>query len=479
MRRVRYDCEVLVVGSGPGGATTAAMLAEAGHDVLMVEEGGHHAQDSAPAYSLQEMDQKYRSGGLTPAFGRTKVTYVEGRCVGGGSEINAALAHPPMARTLQDWRRRFQIRDFGPDELAPFFADVERECSVSSMPGGLDPASMVIKDGADALGWSSAEVQRFWSYPAEGEGEGQRQSMTVTMVPRFLSAGGRLLQRSSVRRISFRRGEARRASGVTRDAEGRRQRLDIRFHKVFLCGGPTQSPLVLRRSGIKGPVGDGLRLHPMVRVAARFDRRVNDPAFGVPVQQVTHFKPDLTLGCSHAALPHLVMWLGGDVQDREAKLAAWDRIALFYVLVTGKGSGRVRSIPGFHEPFVSYPCDDADLASLGQGLYRLGQLLFQQGAVELFNPLPGRPSIERPVLLDQLRSDLPHGQLTVSTIHLFGTCPMGEDPARCVVDSWGKLSAVSNLWINDESILPDCTGVNPQSTLMAIARRNVAHWLGA
>ena len=99
--------------------------------------------------------------------------------------------------------------------------------------------------------------------------------------------------------------------------------------------------------------------------------------------------------------------------------------------------------------------------------------------MELFNPLPGRPSIERPDQLDQLRSDLPHGQLTVSTIHLFGTCPMGEDPARCVVDSWGKLSAVSNLWINDASILPDCTGVNPQSTLMAIARRNVAHWLGA
>ncbi len=477
MRRTRHDCQVLVIGSGPGGATTAALLAEAGHDVLMVEEGGHFGHDSAPAYSMAEMDQKYRNGGLTPAFGQTKVTYVEGRCVGGGSEINAALAHPPMARTLEDWRQRFQIADFGVDPLAAHFEAVERECFVSSQPGPLDPASMVIKDGADSLGWTSNEVQRFWRYPEDG-GKGLRQSMTVTLVPRFLAAGGRVMPGTSIRSLRFRGGRARSAVGVTRHADGRRERIRIRFDKVFVCGGPTQSPLVLRRSGIRGKVGDGLRLHPMVRVAARFDRVVNDPAAGVPVQQVVHFKPDLTLGCSHAALPHLVMWLGGEVEDRETKLEEWDKIALFYVLVTGRGQGKVRNIPGFDESFTSYPCGDDDLASIGDGLHKLGTLLFEAGAVELFNPLPGRPSITKPAELESLRTGLPHGQLTVSTIHLFGTCPMGE-AKDTVVDSWGKLRGADNVWINDASILPDCTGVNPQLTLMAIARRNVAHWLGA
>jgi len=478
MNRTQHDCQVLVIGSGPGGATTAALLAEAGRDVLIVEEGGHFGYDSAPAYSMAEMDQKYRNGGLTPAFGKTKVTYVEGRCVGGGSEINAALAHPIMPRTLEDWRDRFRIQDFGPEPLAPHFEAVERECHVASQPGPLDPASMVIKEGADALGWASSEVQRFWQYPDDGVGKGLRQSMTVTLVPRLLAAGGRLLSRTSIRKLRFRGGRARSAVGVTRHADGRRERIEIRFDKVFVCGGPTQSPLVLRRSGIRGIVGDGLRLHPMVRVAARFDREVNDPSAGVPVQQVVEFKPNLTLGCSHAALPHLVMWLGGDVEDREAKLEAWPKIALFYVLVTGKGVGKVRNIPGLDEAFTSYPCGDEDLASLGHGMHTLGTLLFQAGAVELFNPLPGRPSITRPDELEQLRTGLPHGQLTVSTIHLFGTCPMGED-TRCVVDSWGKLHRTENIWINDASILPDCTGVNPQLTLMAVARRNVAHLLGA
>jgi choline dehydrogenase-like flavoprotein len=476
MRGTRHDCEILVIGSGPGGATSAALLAEAGHDVLMVEEGGHFGHDSAPAYSMAEMDQKYRNGGLTPAFGQTKVTYVEGRCVGGGSEINAALAHPPMARTLEDWRERFAITDFGPEALQPYFDDVARECSVASQPGPLDPASMVIREGSQALGWASSEVQRFWQYP-EGGGKGLRQSMTVTLVPRLLAAGGRLMPRTSIRKLAMRGGQAREAIGTTRDAQGRRQRVRIRFDKVFVCGGPTQTPLVLRRSGLRGRIGDGLRLHPMVRVAARFDREVNDPSAGVPVEQVVHFKPDLTLGCSHAALPHLVMWLGGQVEDREAKLEDWRKIALFYVLVTGKGEGKVRNIPGFDESFTSYPCGDPDLASIGDGLHKLGTLLFEAGAVELFNPVPGRASVTRPDQLDSLRTGLPHGQLTVSAIHLFGTCPMGGDPSRAVVDSWGKLNDTDNIWVNDASILPDCTGVNPQLTLMALARRNVAHWL--
>ncbi len=477
MRGTRHDCEILVIGSGPGGATSAALLAEAGHDVLMVEEGGHFGHDSAPAYSMAEMDQKYRNGGLTPAFGQTKVTYVEGRCVGGGSEINAALAHPPMAQTLEDWRQRFQIADFGLDQLGPWFEDVERECSVASQPGPLDPASMVIREGSRSLGWASSEVQRFWQYP-DGDGKGLRQSMTVTLVPRLLAAGGRLMPRTSIKRLRLRGGRARSAEGVTRHPDGRSERIRIRFDKVFVCGGPTQTPLVLRRSGLRGPIGDNLGLHPMVRVAARFDRRVNDPAAGVPVEQVVHFKPGLTLGCSHAALPHLVMWLGGEVEDREAKLEEWEKIALFYVLVTGRGKGKVRNIPGFDESFTSYPCGDADLAALGDGMHKLGTLLFEAGAVELFNPLPGRPSITRRDELETLRTGLPHGQLTVSTIHLFGTCPMGEQ-AGCVTDSWGKLHGAGNVWVNDASILPDCTGVNPQLTLMAIARRNVAHWLGA
>ena len=125
------DCEVLVIGSGPGGATTALLLAQAGHDVLMVEEGAHYSIDSAPSYSIEEMDQKYRNGGLNSTFGKTNVTYLEGRCVGGGSEINAALYHRPKVSTLEGWAERYALQDFDLDALWTHFEWVEEQMSVS------------------------------------------------------------------------------------------------------------------------------------------------------------------------------------------------------------------------------------------------------------------------------------------------------------------------------------------------------------
>ncbi len=70
---------------------------------------------SAPSYSLEEMDQKYRNGGMTTAFGKTTITYIEARCVGGGSEINAGFSDRPWPDTLNGWRARYAIDDFGDD----------------------------------------------------------------------------------------------------------------------------------------------------------------------------------------------------------------------------------------------------------------------------------------------------------------------------------------------------------------------------
>jgi len=53
--------------------------------------------------------------------------------------------------------------------------------------------------------------------------------------------------------------------------------------------------------------------------------------------------------------------------------------------------------------------------------------------------------------------------------HLLGTSRMGEDPARSVVNGWGRAHEVKNLFIVDGSIFTTSGGVNPTSTIQALA----------
>lgn len=442
MRTVEAD--ILVIGSGPGGAMTAAILAEAGLDVLIVEEGPDLSVESTPSYSMAEMDQKWRAGGLTTTMGKTNVTYIEGRCVGGASEINAALYHPPHDETLDGWARDFDIREFSAEGLAPEFDWLEAQVGVNPRQEGEAPNSKLLEAGARALGWRTTEIKRFWTYP------GGRRSMSRTLIPRAVAAGARLRAETRVLKLHTR---GRRALYATaRDAAGP---LRIDFERVIVCCGAVQTPSLLRRSGIKKKVGDSLRLHPMVRIAARWDNPINDPSFGVPVRQVEEFKPALTLGCSHSSQAHIALWLDPDHPHKRQVMADWRNVAVFYAAVCGEGRGSVRSLPMLNEPLVRYELTDNDRRLMEQGVQRLEQLVRAAGAQEVYKP----------------------AELAVTTIHLFSSCPMGEH-SDCPVDSYGRLKALDNVMVNDASLLPTSPGVNPQATIMAIARRNARHWAG-
>ena len=474
----RIECEVLVIGSGPGGASTAAMLSEAGQDVLLVEEGRHLHVDSSPDHSLEQMEEKWRSGGLTAALGNPKVTYIEGRCVGGASESNAGLYHPPIPSVLMDWADQYQIDDFGPERLSPHLEAVVDAIGVSKRPNGFSPASDRLAEGADALGWRWTEIERFWRYSTDDQGRpvGQRRSMTETMIPRALKAGARLMSQVRVQRLQ-RRGRRAMFAVALHTVGDEVSAVRIDFERVVLCAGAIQTPLILRNSGWSGPIGNELTLNPMVRIVARFPETVNRPSFGVPVVQIEEFKPEMTLGCSYSALPHLAMWLEGSPKEVRKSLEDWERMAVFYVKVCGKGRGSVRQMPILGDALVRYKTHKDDFAAMSEGLSRLSAALFAAGAQEVHSPLPGAPPLTRASDSEGLRGILNPRNSSLSAIHLHSTVRMGEDTQRCGADSYGRLHGAENIWVNDSSLLPTSPGVNPQGTILAIARRNVLRWL--
>src|SRR5207249_3908501 len=75
--------DVVVVGSGAGGAVAARELAARGRDVALVEEGGFFTGKDFTGNPRAMIDLLYRSRGLTGALGRPTIPIPLGRCVGG------------------------------------------------------------------------------------------------------------------------------------------------------------------------------------------------------------------------------------------------------------------------------------------------------------------------------------------------------------------------------------------------------------
>ncbi|MFZ1101792.1 MAG: GMC family oxidoreductase [Hyphomicrobiaceae bacterium] len=472
------DSEIVVVGSGPGGAITACLLAEAGRQVLLVESGPFLTLEECPQFTRDEMERKYRNGGLTAALGRTKVAYVEANCVGGGSEINAGLYHRTPEEMLDAWRRDFQLEGAGLAEMVPHFEACERDVSISYLPGDAPPASLKLHDGAAIKGWKSLEVPRWFKYGSGGPGDngGEKQSMSRTFIPRALQAGCKLVPGMRARRLQRSRGrwvvEAERVL-----PDGRRTRHRLRCKTLFVACGAIQTPALLQASGIAPLAGRSLRMHPTVKVVARFPKAINSADMGVPVHQVKEFAPRLSFGCSISGVPYLSLAMldhpghGREVDD------GWPQMAIYYAMIAG-GSGSVRRVPGYRDPLVRFALGDKDMRDLADGTRKLSELLLAAGAEALYPTVDGATPLAGVDDLRKVADPLPQGRTSLMTIHLFSSCPMGEDRSRCVTDSFGRVHGHDGLYIADASLLCTAPGVNPQGSIMAFARRNALHFLG-
>jgi choline dehydrogenase-like flavoprotein len=472
-----HSRSIVVIGSGPGGAVAAATLAESGRDVLLVEEGPDLPLESAPHFSREEILQKYRNAGVNVTMGSAKVAWVEGRCVGGGSEVNRGLYHRIPGEALENWSREFRVQGLSADELDSHYDACEAIARVSRLPGQAPPSSLRLRDGAEALGWKWSEVPRLFAYSSTpGSGSpGVKQSMTTTFLPRFQAAGGQVMADTRVRRLSRAAGRWR-IRADTRGPEGRTRTIDISAADVFVACGAVQTPVLLRRSGLRRNIGDTLGFHPMIKVVARFPDDVNVPSELEPVHQVKEFDPRFSLGCSISKRPALALAL----VDRPELLPEvdrdWRRMAIYYAQSTG-GLAKVRPIPYFQDPLVLARNNEADRRDLAMGLRRLAECLFAAGAEAVYPGQPGVPLLRSAADIARLPAVLPAASGGITTMHLFSSCPMGEDPARCATDSFGRVRDADGLFIVDASVLCGPTIVNPQGTVMAVAHRNVLRYL--
>jgi choline dehydrogenase-like flavoprotein len=465
--------DVLVIGSGAGGAITAAALATGGRTVTVLEEGPWVDADAVPPFSLQEAVAKYRHRGPTVALGNPVIAYAEGRCVGGSTEVNSGLYHRLPHHLADEWRTAYGIDEFTPAQLDGYADRVESQLSVAKFPGAPPPSSAVLERGATKLGWRNVEFARVFSY--DSQGRGTKQTMSRTMLPRAVAAGATIVPDCRVLGL-IRRGD-RIVGARCRRAHpgGGVERLVVRADHVFVCGGAIQTPALLQRSGIWRNVGNGLKMHPTVKIAARFPHPIDHD--GVPMHRVTEFSPFVAIGGSASRKGYVALALSDTGAPFEDALADWENISVYYAAIRSEGSGRVAALRGLRSPLVTYSLTEGDLSRLARGLIHLGELLLAAGATELHPSVHGGTVVHR---LDEMGAwwdQVTRSQASVMTVHMTSSVRMGENRRRTGADSFGRVWGYTNLRVNDGSLIPDAPGVNPQAAIMAIATRNCDQFL--
>jgi choline dehydrogenase-like flavoprotein len=469
---VNRSTEVLVVGSGAGGATTAAVLAEAGRSVLVLEEGPAVDPGSVEPFSLPELARSYRHRGSSATLGLPPIAYAEGCCVGGSTEVNSGLWNRLPDALRARWQRELRLGAFDGAELDACAARVEGWLGINTVPGALPPSSELLERGARALGWRHEEFPRAFRY--DERGRGTKQTMSRTVLPRAVAAGAEVLAGARADRVRRAGSRATGASGHLVRPDGSREPFEVTAEHVVVCGGAVQTPALLHRSGWRGRIGRGLKVHPTIKVVARVPELLDHD--DVPMERITEFAPSIAIGGSASRRGHLALALADAGVDTTLLLDDWEHRFVYYACIRSEGAGHVRAVPGLRAPLVTYRLTDGDMSRLARGLVHVGEALLAAGATELHASATGAPVARTPADLAAWWAAVDRRRANLMTVHLTSSAGMSEREDGAV-DSFGVVRGASNLRVSDASILPDAPGVNPQAAIMTLAARNADHLL--
>jgi choline dehydrogenase-like flavoprotein len=512
------NADVVLVGSGAGGAVIAKELAEAGLSVIVIEAGRRYvpladyltdrADFETRAKDVFHPADERRDVYTTP--GRQSFSYSRVKGVG-GSTLHYAAISPRLHETDfatrstdgvgEDWpisyadlepyytRVEFELGVSGPDGANPFEPPRSRPYPTPAHPFNL--ASRVIRTGADRIGLHLvreplALPSLDWQGRAACVGAGTcgmgclisaKSSMDLTYMRKAEATGRVEIRTESMAREIEVDGSGKAHAVVYIDKEGREQRVFGRA--IVVAGNAVETPRLLLMStsnrfpdglaNSSGLVGRYFMEHLAVFAFGLFDERI-DPWRGTPS--------------------------GGIIQDDYATDPRNGFARGWTTLVTANSHWPytvANRIPGWgvehkdrvQRMFGHYAC----VATVGEQLPDLRNRVILDPAQRDSYGLPA------PCLINQAReNDLAMiSRMSASlrelleasgateiwgneyypgmSSHYLGTCRMGHDPRSSVVDPSGRTHDVPNLFVADSSVFVTAGAANPALTVSALALR--------
>ena len=477
-------CEVCVIGSGAGGAVIARELARAGIEVIILEEGGYHPTSTFSHDPQRMLPKLYRHAGGSFILGNPPILYSEGRCVGGSTVINAGICFRTPEAVLERWSSEYNLPDFSPERMTPYFDAVERELHVQPVPDevmGNDSKKM--KLAAKNLGYSYVRVNRN-IHACQGTNlcimgcpTGAKQSTLVAYLPDAQQNGAQIFANCRADKILV---QHNRACGVEVSvinpvSKKPRYRGVIKSKAVFVCGGALQTPALLFRSGLaarRSQVGRNLYVHPNTKVVGIFDDEMKSWQGSIQGFQIDHFANEgFTFGSTFLPPGILALTLPFSGDQSFERMEYYNHMSVWGVLMEDSHAGRIRHLWN-GKTMATYFINQQDRKRLVRGIKLLSSIFFAAGARTILLPTPRAEEMRNEKEVNTyFENEKNSRDINLFTVHLMGTCRIGNEPRTSVIDANHEYYGVRNLFIADASVFPTPIRVNPMITIMALATR--------
>lgn len=497
------EADVVVIGTGAGGATAAEFLSSAGHNVLLLEEGKLRYQKDFKMDELEAFSGLYQEGtGRKTSNGA--IAIYQGRSVGGSTTVNWTSSFRTPTQTLNHWKTEHGLLGLSSEDLSPWFKNREQALNMSQWLVPPNANNDVLRRGCEALGYRSGVMTRnvngCWNlgYCGYGCPTNAKQSMLVTSIPKALDLGAQLVSGARAERFIFEneRAVALQCSVLDSDANlNTGRKLQLRAKHFVLAAGAIGSPGLLLRSEAPDPysvLGKRTFLHP-----------VNSSTATMP-ESVHGYE-----GAPQSVYSDQFLWRDGVAGKAGFKLEVAPvhpgSLAAQEASYGQSLANRMRALPytnsmialirdGFHEesqggqvrlrddgsPLLDYEITDYLWEGLREAYRAMAEIQFAAGAKEVSLVHHDAAPVKSWKAAQEQIQELPMKALHAGlfSAHVMGGCGMGEDPKTSVVSSAGQHHQIENLSVMDGSTFPTSIGANPQLSIYGLVAKQ-ASALGA
>ena len=506
---VTHTCDVVIVGSGAGGAPLAAELAMAGLEVVVLDKGPFvRAQDMTQDWGTTLPLFEGRHGVGTPRDFGANLSYAE---VLGGSTVHywACSFEPPPERVAL-WNSQFGLGLDYERDLTPLLTRVKNNLSVHRTHDYLFNANnRLIRLGTQLMRDHSGDARyRGENTPQAakscigcgfrevGCAYNRKQSQLISYIPMASRAGAVFFSDCEVRNIVVQNG---RATGVTglfrypRDSgpQGPSVQINARQAVVVAANGLT-TPELLLRAGLKNQnIGRNLVINPNIWIWAEYPLEMNFRHGPPEAWWVTGFAdvrrddagryldggwkavPDARDLSTTAA----VSGVAGD--ELRGRLVDFKRlVSAFSSLDDDNHPENAVTLDSNGDWQADYSLRGDDGAKALDYLRKVARIYFAAGCQRVWMPWGNRvieagPTFaETEARIDALVDTITPsgaGNLMMAGAHLLSSARMGQDPANSVCGPDHQAHELSGLYIAGGASVPTSVGRDPSITIITLS----------